>query len=84
MTLGNICGLFLGRFIGDYIKTQSMLRITEDMSVQMKYQLSKNYGVFIWIWCILIFILISLVIELVKKIYNNHISKTIITKILTK
>lgn len=67
ITLGNICGLFLGRFIGDYIRNQSMLRITEDMSNQTKYELSKHYGVFIWIGCILISILISLIIELVKK-----------------
>lgn len=71
ITLGNICGLFLGCFIGDYIQNQSMLRITEDMSSQTKYELSKHYGVFIWICCILISILISLIIELVKKIGQN-------------
>ena len=66
MTFGNICGLFLGRFIGDYIRNQSMLKINEDMSSQTKYELSKHYGVFIWIWCILISILISFIIELIK------------------
>lgn len=52
--------------MGDYIRNQSMLKITKDMSSQTKYQLSKHYGVFIWIWCILISILISLIIELIK------------------
>lgn len=80
ITLGNICGLFLGRFIGDYIKNQSMLRITEDMSSQTKYQLSKHYGVFIWIYCILISILISLIIELVKKIGQNVVNPKFWTK----
>lgn len=71
ITLGNICGLFLGRFMGDYIRNQSMLKITEDMSAQKKYELSQDYGVFIWIECILASIIISLIIELIKKIIKK-------------
>lgn len=75
MTLESICGLFSGGFIGDYIQYQSMLKITEDMSSQTKYELSKHYGVFIWICCILISILIPLIIELIKKMKAKCILK---------
>lgn len=57
--------------MGDYIRNQSMLKITEDMSAQKKYELSKHYGVFIWIECILASIIISLIIELIKKIIKK-------------
>lgn len=67
ITLGNICGLFLGRFVGDYIRYQSMLKITEDMSAQEKYELSNHHGVFIWVYCMLASIFISLIIERIKK-----------------
>lgn len=44
-----------------------MLKLTKAMSSQTKYELSKHYGVFIWIISIGVSILISSIIELLKK-----------------
>lgn len=63
-TLGNAFGLFVGHFLGEYIRMQSMLKITPDMSTHMQYQLSKHYGVFIWIGCIVISGLVFALFEL--------------------
>lgn len=69
ITLGNSFGLLIGHLLGEYIRIQSMLKITPDMSTEMQYKLKMNYGVFIWISCILISSLISVLLELksVKK-----------------
>lgn len=71
MTLGNICGLICGRFIGDYIKYKNILKITAQTSVEEEYFLRSHKGFFIWILCIIISILIACLIEIIKKIINR-------------
>ena len=44
MTLGNICGLICGRFIGDYIKYKNILKITAETSVEEEYFLRSHKG----------------------------------------
>lgn len=71
MTLGNICGLLLGHFLGGYMQKMSMLRIKPNMTAQQIYQLSDHRGVFMWVCTILIAIIAAIVIELVLRVIKK-------------
>lgn len=68
VTFGNICGIFIGQYLGDYIRNIRMEKITPYSTVEQKWNLSMHYGVAIWITVILIFLIIGLV---ASKIINK-------------
>ncbi len=63
VTFGNILGIFIGQYLGDYIRNIRMEKITPFSTVEQKWYLSMHYGVAIWIIVILIFLIIGLVVS---------------------
>lgn len=66
ITIGNFFGIFFGHYLGDLLQEQSMRKITEDMDEQVRYGLSKHSGVFIWILCILLSLILTIIIGMIK------------------
>ncbi len=67
LTIGNLVGLMVGHFLGEFIREINMSNITETMDGQTKYQLSKNYGVLIWLICIVLSISLYGLFKFIRK-----------------
>ena len=66
ITLSNVIGLFIGQYLGDYIQSINMAKITNNTDAENIYRLSKHYGVFIWIFCIILAILIAIMVGFIS------------------
>ena len=60
LALGNVAGIMLGQFWGDFIKNQNMLEITADMEGWQVHKLTHHPGVEIWLFTTLVFVLICI------------------------
>lgn len=67
ITLANVIGLFIGQYLGDYIQSINMAKITNNTDAENVYRLSMHYGVFIWIFCIVLAILIAIMIGFINR-----------------
>lgn len=67
ITLANVIGLFIGQYLGDYIQSINMAKITNNTDAENVYRLSTHYGVFIWIFCIVLAILIAIMIGFINR-----------------
>lgn len=67
ITLANVIGLFIGQYLGDYIQSINMAKITNNTDAENVYRLSTHYGVFIWIFCIMLAILIVIMISFINR-----------------
>ncbi|OLR64160.1 hypothetical protein [Peptoniphilus porci] len=67
ITLANVIGLFIGQYLGDYIQSINIAKITNNTDAENIYRLSKHYGVFIWIFSIMLAILIAIMIGFIKR-----------------
>ena len=65
--LGNPAGI-----IGDWIRSTNMAKITDGMSAEQIYHLSKHYGVFIWFLILVIFAAVGCVLYLFRKKEPYH------------
>ncbi len=72
LTLGNLVGLMVGHYLGEFIRKINMSNITENMDGQTKYQLSKNYGVLIWLICIVLSISLYGLFKFISKKSKNN------------
>ena len=61
LTIGNITGILLGQFWGDFIRNQNMVKITADMEGWQVHKLTHHPGVEIWLLTICVFVLIGVV-----------------------
>lgn len=72
ISLGNPAGIIGGQFIGDWIRSTNMAKITDGMSAEQIYHLSKHYGVFIWFLILVIFAAVGCVLYLFRKKEPYH------------
>ena len=49
ITFGNILGIFVGQYLGDFMHSIRMSKITEYTTAEERWRLSLHYGVLIWI-----------------------------------
>lgn len=71
VTFGNIIGIFIGQYLGDYIQEIRMNKIISSSTVEERWYLSLHYGVAIWIITILLSFLVGL---LLYKKQKKHLS----------
>jgi len=63
LSVGNIAGVLLGHFIGNFLNARSMSQITDSMDQEEIYHLSTHYGVYIWAITVVIFLIIGIVMQ---------------------
>jgi len=59
ITISNVLGIVVGQVLGQEIKNLRIAKINEATSNERIYQLSKNYGVVIWLILIIIAFIIG-------------------------
>lgn len=73
MSIGIVGGLFIGNYLGDYLRTLNVAKITPEMSNQEIANLHLNHGFVIWIAIIIGFVIVALIAEFLvrKKIQDS-------------
>lgn len=67
LVIGNLSGVLLGQFVGDYIRNLNIRSITENMTPEKRAMLHLHPGVEIWILTILTSLAIGIIITITKK-----------------
>ena len=67
MSIGIVGGLFIGNYLGDYLRAINIAKITPEMSNQEIANLHLNYGFIIWIAIIIGFVVISAITEILMR-----------------
>lgn len=49
ITFGNILGIFIGQYLGNFMRSMQMSKIPEYTTTEERWRLSLHYGVLIWI-----------------------------------
>ncbi|MDO5718994.1 MAG: hypothetical protein Q4P34_08415 [Tissierellia bacterium] len=62
ISFGNIVGILIGQFFGDFLRNKNMAKITESMTEEQKYHLRSHKGVAIWLAIILISLILAYII----------------------
>ena len=57
--LGSICGLFLGNYLGEFIRQRNIAKITADMGAEQIHRLHHHPGVEIWLGTLMVFVIIG-------------------------
>ncbi|WP_459129036.1 hypothetical protein [Guggenheimella bovis] len=73
MTLGHGFGLFLGVFLGDFLRAQNMLKIKPGMDAGEVYILSTHKGVFIWLGTIIVTVFMVGIISFLRRKRNEKV-----------
>lgn len=63
ITFGNLVGILIGQFFGDFIRYKNILKITAAMSSEQKDLLYHHPGVEYWIITIIIFTIIGMLVN---------------------
>lgn len=63
ITCGNLFGILIGQFFGDYIRYKNILKITAVMSSEQKDSLYHHPGVEYWIITIIIFTILGILVN---------------------
>lgn len=63
ITFGNLFGIVIGQFFGDYIRYKNVLKITAEMPSEQRYSLYHHPGVEYWIITIIIFTMIGILVN---------------------
>lgn len=71
ITFGNLFGILIGQFLGDYIKYKNILKITAEMSLEQKYSLYHHPGVEYWIITIIIFTMVGILANKRRYVRNE-------------
>lgn len=66
ITFGNLFGILLGQFLGGYIQSRNILKITMDMSLEQRYLLYHHPGVEYWIATVVIFTIVGTLLHIRK------------------
>lgn len=67
ITISNTLGLFIGQYLGDWIIERNQSYVSTSMTNEEIYRLNTHHGVFIWIICIIISILLVWIMKILKK-----------------
>lgn len=71
ITFGNLFGILIGQFLGDYIRYKNILKITAEMSSEQKYSLNHHPGVEYWIVTIIIFTVVGILVNKRRYVINE-------------
>lgn len=63
MSIGIIAGLFMGNYLGSFLRALNIAKITQGMSNQEIAKLQQNQGFFIWLVTLIGFILVGVITE---------------------
>lgn len=63
LTIGNLFGVIIGQYLGDYILTINSSKITSYTSNEEVYHLNYHYGAFIWIIIVIVFFAIGIIVQ---------------------
>lgn len=66
VTFGNLIGILIGQFLGDFIRSQRMKLITPETTSDVEYFLSYHYGAFIWAITILVCLAAGIVAQIIS------------------
>lgn len=64
ITAGNIAGVIIGQYLGDYIYAVRSAKITDTMSAEMIHHLSNHHGAFIWLLVVLLSIAAGILLQI--------------------
>lgn len=67
VALGNLAGILTGQFLGDWLRAQSIQKITPDMNAETVYRMYHHPGVEIWLAVVALFVLASALLHLARK-----------------
>lgn len=67
MSIGIVGGLFIGNYLGDYLRAINIAKITPEISNQEIAKLHLDPGFFIWIAIIIGFAIVSVLAELLTR-----------------
>ncbi|MDO5716425.1 MAG: hypothetical protein Q4Q17_01370, partial [Tissierellia bacterium] len=59
LSIGNFVGIWIGEFLGRWMKTKNMMKIHEGLSAEEIYRLQHHPGFEIWIGCILLALIVT-------------------------
>ncbi len=63
VSIGNVFGIVVGQFLGDYIIKINSTKLTINSTPEEYYRLTYHYGVFIWILVVIISFFIGLLLN---------------------
>jgi hypothetical protein len=66
MTAGIIIGIFLGNYLGRFIKGVNVSKIVEGMNAEDRYRLRHNPGFELWLGVILIFVITGIIVQIIS------------------
>lgn len=72
VTLGALCGAFIGQYLGDFLRERNMAKLTPDMSNEIKYRLSLHHGAFIFAITVLGFAAAGIVCKVSVSAYRKR------------
>lgn len=72
MSLGNVAGVFIAQFLGNYLVGRNTSQITPDMDEEMRYMLSTHHHVFIWVSCIIFAVVLTILIMALSNALNRR------------
>lgn len=67
ITIGNILGILIGQFLGDWIRHKNMLKTTTNTKPEIAYRLQHHLGVEIWILTLFLVVTICMLFDFIKK-----------------
>lgn len=68
ITIGNVIGILIGEFLGEYLLNAAKAKITSEMDVAKREYLSNSYyHVFIWLSFIIVVILLVFINKFISK-----------------
>lgn len=60
-------GILAGQFLGDWLRAQSIQKITPDMNAETVYHMYHHPGVEIWLAVVALFVLVSILLHLARR-----------------
>lgn len=75
ITAGNVAGVIIGQYLGDYIQAVRSAKITDTMSAEMIHHLSNHHGALIWLIVILVSIAVGILLQI--RYTQKHTSSTV-------
>ncbi|MBD5128526.1 MAG: hypothetical protein HDT43_01155 [Ruminococcaceae bacterium] len=65
VTLGNLLGVVIGQYLGDFIKAQRVKEITPETTPDMVHELSMHYGAGIWAITVLACLAVGITVQII-------------------
>lgn len=65
--LGSVTGLFLGNYLGEFVRQRNIAKITADTGAEQIHRLYHHPGVEIWLGTLVVFMLIGVALKYRKR-----------------